>query len=399
MDRRTRGVVIAAFIAQALAIGATIGSFSLFMRPVGEAFEASTLEMSSGVALITLTLAVCGLPIGMWLDRGSPRRIMFTGCAILTTGLMLASHAQSLWVLGVLCVFTGTGIPMLGPLTTAAVVGKAADEQRGRALGIANLGAPVGGVAFALTAGFVLDAWDWRVTLRCFAGIIACLGPAAIALGIPKDLGAQAGASQDAVPEGEVWTPKRLLTSPAFRLIALILGIGMGAAAGWSAHIAPFLTDLGASTRYAGLLVGGTQAAMGIGTVALGAMADRHSGTAILVGAFLVQFTCFALLLGGFGLPVSSLALVVSGAAAGGFLPVLGHLLAERFGTASLGRAMGLASIALLPFGFGLPMVAGALRDASGDYATTLMLCGALVLVGIGAVAGLIRQARDDAAD
>ena len=58
MDRRTRGVIAAAFIAQALGIGATIGAFSLFVRPIADGFSATTFEASAGLSLITMTLAM-----------------------------------------------------------------------------------------------------------------------------------------------------------------------------------------------------------------------------------------------------------------------------------------------------------------------------------------------------
>jgi len=386
--------VIAGFVGQGLAIGATVGSFTLFVRPISEAFEASTLEVSAGIALITLALATSGVAVGIWLDRGSPRSVMFTGCAILSSGLWLASLCETLSALALLCVLIGAGIPMLGPLATAAVVTKASDLQRGRALGIANLGVPIGGVVFALTAGFALQAWDWRATLQLFAGIAVIVGFPAIALGIPSDLGSRSRADVDPNSDRGVWTARRLLASPVFRTTALILGIAMGTTAGWSAHIAPYLDDIGASKRYAGFLVGGVQAAMGVGTVCLGTLADRRSGIAILVVAFLVQLASFAVLLGGFGLTISSVALLLSGLAAGGYLPVMAHLLAERFGSANLGRAMGLANVALLPLGVGLPMLAGALRDTTGGYGSTMVLCGALFVIGIGGLSALSRQPR-----
>jgi predicted MFS family arabinose efflux permease len=394
MNRRTIGVIVAAFIAQGIAIGSTIASFTLFLRPVAESFDASTLEVSIGVSLMTLSLAACGVPIGIWLDRGSPKKVMFTGCTIMTTALGLASQAQSLGMLAVLCVLAGIGIPMLGPLTTAAVVGKVATEQRGRALGIANLGLPVFGIGFALTAGFAIEAWGWRATLQLFSAIIFVFGFPAIAFGIPIDLGADLRMQADSSGGGETWTPKHLLASPNFRMIALILGIGMGITTGWTAHVAPFLIDLKASMRFAGGMLGGMQGAMMIGTFVLGAMADRHSPVRILLGVFAVQTACFALLFADLGLSVASAMLLVSGVASGGLLPVMSHLFANKFGSGNLGRSMGLANLAILPFGFGLPMIAGGLRDATGSYSTTILLCLCLLLVGIAAIASLARLER-----
>lgn len=394
MSPEVRRIVAATLVAQAVAIGTTIGAFSLFVRPLADAFAASTLQVSAGLSLITMMLGICGIPIGMWLDRGSPRRIMVTGCAIMATALVLASCATALWQLALACILCGSGVPMLGPVTTAAVVGKAAPPAlRGRALGLANLGVPLGGLAFALIGAFAIDAWGWRVALRLFALLaVVCVLPA-VSLAIPADrVGHAAPTSRDGREE-VAWTPARLLRSPAFRLAALALGVGMGTTAGWVAHLAPFLQDLGASTRYAGVVVGATQGLALVGTLTLGALADRRGSVGILVGILAVQASCFALLYAGPGLGAASAAAIVAGMVSGGVLPVYGHLLAERFGAGALGRAMGLSNVALLPFGFGLPILGGALRDATGSYQSMLAVCAGLLCVGIGVLA-LLRGRR-----
>ena len=136
------------------------------------------------------------------------------------------------------------------------------------------------------------------------------------------------------------------------------------------------------------------QGAMMVGTLVLGAMADRRSPVRILLGVFGVQIACFGVLFSDFGLIAASAALLIAGVATGGLLPVLSHLFAEQFGTANLGRSMGLANLAILPFGFSLPMLAGWLRDTTGSYSTTTLLCMALVLVGAFAVTELSATLR-----
>ena len=133
---------------------------------------------------------------------------------------------------------------------------------------------------------------------------------------------------------------------------------------------------------------------MVIGTLGLGFLADRRSGVAILMFVFSIQLGSFAVLLTDPELWVVFASLLVSGIVAGGFLPVIGHLIAEQFGAANLGRAMGIANLGLLPFGFGLPMIAGALRDASGSYRAVMILCMGLLFVAVVALALLARQIR-----
>ena len=59
----------------------------------------------------------------------------------------------------------------------------------------------------------------------------------------------------------------------------------------------------------------------------------------------------------------------------------------------ALGRAVGLANLCLLPFGTGLPLVAGALRDAQGSYDTVLLVCMGLLGAGV-AMLGVLARTR-----
>ncbi len=384
MNRREIGIVAATFLAQAAAIGATIGAFSLFVRPLAEDFEATTLTITTGLALITFTLAGCGIFVGSWLDRGEPRRIMWVGSTIVVIGLVLASQATELWQLGLLCVWVGTGIPMLGPLTTAAVIGKAFDENRGRALGIASMGLSFGGLAYAFLATAVLEVSDWRSAYLGFAFFTALITYPVIAWGIPGDLGqaSRAATASDHGDEGG-WTPAMLIGSKAFILAALVFGIGAGTVAGWSPHMASYLEDLGASTRQQGLVVGLTQGLAVIGTLGAGFLLDRRGSTSLLIGILVICTACFGGLLLGPPLPLVFVLMLGFGIANGGLFPTFSHLIAERFGTASVGRAMGLSNLFMLPFGFGLPLAGGALRDLQGNYSGTIALCLALLAAGL----------------
>ena len=397
MDRRTRGVIATAFVAQGLGIGSTIGAFSLFVRPIADGFSATTFEASAGLSLITMMLAMCGVPVGSWLDRGSPRHVMFTGCTILSATLLFASQAQSLLQLALACLVAGTAVPMLGPLTTAAVVSKATTAERGRALGIANLGVPIGGVIFAILGGTLIDASGWRTALQTFAIVVCAVGYTAIYLGIPKDLGVQSSDGAIQPSTGESWPPGRLMKSQIFLLIAAALGIGMGTNAGWISQAASFLHDQGATSQIAGVVIGATQGSMLIGTLYLGALVDRRDGVMILICVFVVQTVCFAIMMTGPGLPVVTAALIVFGIAAGGYLPVFGHLLAEQFGAANTGRTMGLANLAILPLGFGLPMITGGMRDSGGHYQGAMLLCISILSCGIAVLVALSRKRKKSA--
>ena len=64
--------------------------------------------------------------------------------------------------------------------------------------------------------------------------------------------------------------------------------------------------------------------------------------------------------------------IVLYGFASGGLLPVYASTIGRLFGAASFGSVMGLAGLVMLPFGAAAPVVAGAVRDATGSYVSAL---------------------------
>jgi predicted MFS family arabinose efflux permease len=177
----------------------------------------------------------------------------------------------------------------------------------------------------------------------------------------------------------EEWTPRRLLRAPVFLMSALVLGITIGTNAGWSAHLAPFVRDLGASTGQASLYIGSAQGIAILGTLGFGYLADRRSPTSLIAVLLAVQVACLTLFLAEPGLGWLAAGVLLFGLMGGAMMPVYSQLLAQRFGAASLGKAMGLSNLFLLPFGFGLPMIGGALRDSQGSYSGMIALCAGML--------------------
>ena len=73
-------------------------------------------------------------------------------------------------------------------------------------------------------------------------------------------------------------------------------------------------------------------------------------------------------------------------------MPVYAAFIGRLFGARSFGSVMGLGGLVMLPFGAAAPVLAGALRDASGSYASALLAFVAAFSLGAGLIA-LIRPA------
>ena len=103
-------VVLAACLGVMAGFGSLfVYTFSVFVKPLATEFGWSREAISSGFAIAAVTLGVCSPPLGRWIDRFGPRRIILAcmtiyGCAIASLSLLHSGLWQfylSCFVLGV----------------------------------------------------------------------------------------------------------------------------------------------------------------------------------------------------------------------------------------------------------------------------------------------------------
>jgi MFS family permease len=351
-----------------------------------------------------LAMAAGGTAVGALVDRRSVRGILVAGALLASASLFGLSRATALWQLGLLFgAGVGGGAAMLGILPSSALVSRWYLRARGRALGVANMGPPAGTVLFALAGGTLVPALGWRATLALAALAPLLLVPALLlvvadrpeALGQRPD-GAEAepardGAAHAAPAADPAWSARALLASRAFWGASLAMGlVGGGLGAGWSSQVVPFAADLGLSAAEGAVAVA-LGAGLAIpGTLACGTLSDRIDPPRLFLALIAVLAAAFGLL---FTAPSHASLLAASalfGLASGGVLPVFNAMVVRGFGAASFGTALGISGLVQLPFPFAGPVLAGALRDGTGGYATTLLV----FLAALGAAALCLALAR-----
>jgi MFS family permease len=333
------GVVAVGFVTQAVAMGFSLATYSLFVPALIEDFGASRMQATLGVSTMFAMMTLIGPVTGRLLDLRSIRAVMTAGALLNASCLALMYGASTLWQLGLLFgVGVAFGTSMLGPLASATVVAKWFERKRGRALGLANMGGPAGGLLIAPIAGALIESFGWRTTLLFYAAGTLLVIPAIwlVIRNRPEDLGQVPDGEGEVVEreiqtEPTVWTTERLVRFTGFWALALAISALASTGSGWGANVVPYAQDL---------------------------------------NGFLFI-------------------MCVSGIVGGGMMPVYTMLIARIFGPASFGRVMGLAGLVVMPFSFAAPPTAGALRDVTGSYGPALLLfigvlaLGALVLLAL----------------
>jgi MFS family permease len=374
-------IVAVGLMAQAITIGLTIIPFGFFTTPLVEEFGASIAEVALGLGIFTITMTAVGGLIGRLLDNGSIRAVMACGSLVMAASFYAMSLATELWQLAALFgLGVASGVTMAGPLPATTVIAKWFDRKRGFAVGIASTGPLVGGALLTPLVGWLLDTTGWRETLQIFAGISILIAPLALIVvrNTPEDIGQRVDGSTDetatqaGASSGRELSAREILHSRNFWALALAIGIVFGLGTGWSANVPRFGEDLGHAGPRMSILIGVASAAGAIATLIFGGLADRVGNRALLWACISGQGSALLILATAPADALFAVGIVLFGFAGGGLLPVYAAYIGRLFGAASFGSVMGLAGLVMLPFGATAPVLAGAVRDATGSYVAAL---------------------------
>src|SRR5262249_8006334 len=83
----------------------------------------------------------------------------------------LLSYVDSLASFYVLYLFLGVGLGGIGPTTVGKVISQWFVAKRGRAMGIALIGAGGGGLVLVPLAGFLIETFNWRTAYQGLAAL------------------------------------------------------------------------------------------------------------------------------------------------------------------------------------------------------------------------------------
>jgi sugar phosphate permease len=376
--------------------GSAVATLSIFVEPMTHEFGWTRTEISAAVSAGGILGALVAPALGAFLDRNGARAVL--GLAVLLTGVsvLLLSFTQSLAFFFLFyCIarmsFAGPyDLGIYGSVVSWFV------RRRAFATSIATLAQMTGLVAMPLIAHFVMQAADWRTAWVAIGVTVLLIGfvPTwVLHMRRPEDIGQrpdgdpapQALAGRGASPAfaaEPAYTRRQALRTPAFWLLSLFTLLVYPVQAGISLHQAPLLIERGLDP---------TVAATAVSTFAL---LSAIAGFAYGFWPRRVALR-FALALVGLSLGASSVlmanvhsAALAYGAAAlfglgvGGLLTMLPIAWADYFGRASYGAIRGVAlSVQVLAQAAG-PVLSGALRDWTGNYAVSLATFAALAFAG-----------------
>ena len=360
-------VVVACFATLFLTTGVGFFTFSVFMIPLEQSFQASRTAITA-VSSITALVAGFATPVvGMLIHSWGSRVVI--GCGAVVTGgaFLLMSIATSLWQLYLFGCVMGVGLAATTIVPAQTLVSHWFVRRRGTAMGIVMIGTALGGIVFAPLAHDLIEAFDWRTAYTAFGvAVPLVIVPLAIlvirrspeSIGLRPD-GDLEGGTDSTAEQGDAKESTGLSTSEAVRtrsfwcLFFVRFFMVMGTAT-IAAHIVPIVvaSELGG--------IEGPEAAMLIGSRTIrdflivsiagkllgGYAAERLPKRLVLVVQFAFMIVAAGIL---FALesPLALFLFVLLYGMGNGGSVVYPLVVAENFGVKSFSRTLGIMGVPL----------------------------------------------------
>ena len=382
-------------------------TFSTFLKPLTQEFGWSRAETATAFSLYLL---VAGLVLPFWgwlIDHVGARWVFLLSALIDGVALLLLSTVHSLTGFYSLYLFLGVGLAGIGPMPVGKVVTQWFVAKRGRAMGIALVGASGGGLVLVPLCGFLIAEYSWRVAYQVLAalslgGMLPLVwffvvntpeekGLRPLGQDSPAQTTAPMAPEQKQEPRSQDWTLRQALSTSTFWLLAVAFGLGLMAAGAVHAHQVAFLQDAGYTLERAATITGISLGMSMAGRFVAGWVSEhvRHPHS-ILAGCLCLQAVGIGALpyLDSLGFWALALFVPLFGLGYGGMIVLWPLTVGHNFGQQSFGAIAGVLGMLGLSLGGALgPIIAGAIYDNTGSYDWAFLSCVGVFFVGAGAAA------------
>ncbi len=382
-------IVIAGFFVM-LAYSASRSVFGIFFNPMVDEFRWSAALLSGAFSLSIVMDGTLGMVTGRLTDRFGPR-VVLVGCGLLAgAGYLLMALVTNLWQLYLVYgIMIGTGMAgIFVPVITD--LSRWFTARRNTMNGIALAGTGVGTLVVAPVAYWLISTYSWQKAYIVIgiAFMLLVLVPAQFMRRLPSQRDSArepepvSQQRRKPAPDSRNYTLGEALRTKEMWLVFCMFFFFGYAAMSVSVHIVPHMINVNiaagiAATIYA--VIGGVNIA---GRLLFGWFGDRLGsrqtyllGLAVIAGSaiwllFIHEVWMFYLFA------------VVWGFSAGGMGSVQTSIVAELFGTKSIGLLFGVCGLGVMIGGSVGPVLSGYLFDVYGNYQVAFIICASFAAAG-----------------
>lgn len=379
---------------------------SPLMKPITDDLGWTRSGYATAMNFRLLLLMLVAPRAGDLVDRFGARSVLAAGALLMGVGTLALSGMRSLAGLYAANLVIGPGQACIGSVAGSALVLRLFRRRRGLAVGILNGGDNFVTSGVHVASAALLVRGGWRSALGALG--IAYLALAALIWAVlrPNEGGASdepspPDPSRDATGEpssaggagdvgiGPVEMPWReptfwLLLAAYVPIYAFITSVGL--------HFPAYQRDLGRSPELASQLYGLSTMVGAFGSVAFGWLAERGSARLALLVTVAGLAVTSVFLWVPLGLAATWAWAAAFGVANAGAVALLALVLAECFGSARIGRLMGVAMVFCMAGTIAGNFFAAGIFDRFGSYAPVWRAYSALMLATLVPVALLARR-------
>ena len=367
-------------------------TFGVFLPEIQEDTGWTRETLSRAFAFYVFLYGILGIVTGSAVDRFGPRPVIALGGLLLGFGYFSLSRTEEIWELYLyLSVVAAAGMSAAFVPCNSTVI-RWFERYRGRALGIAMMGASIGNIAFPPLAVLLIGLAGWRAAYAWLGALgVSIVGVAAYF--ILRDPGVMNLQPDGAVPDGEgageggaaegarvpprrggpvatryPWTLAEARRTGVLWLMTAIFFLSWLVVFLPVVHLAPYAADLGMDPLRASSVISAIGLGGVLGRPLLGAISDRVGRIPAMLLTFGTQALVFTL----FPISHSWVALCLEatafGFAYGGGTTLFAAVVGDYYGRAATGAIVGFVfALAGSAAAFG-PWLAGYAIDTTGSY-------------------------------
>jgi len=370
--RSSYGWVVVTISAIGLLFGAfpiVVSSFSIFFQSFVQEFHAGRAAISLALTIHNVVAAFLAAWIGRLSDRFGVRRVILPGLVILGLVLLSAQAIGSkVWQLYIFYAMLGAVSNATTSVPYGVIVSRWFNRRRGLALGLTQAGLGVGAIVMPALVHLLIARYGWRFAFAISGCAVLIIPMPMIALFL-KEASPPASSLVDSASrqiEGLDWGDIRKARTFWVMIASFVLaGASVQACV---IHIAPLLSDRGATATFATLAVSVAGLAMLAGRAGTGYFLDRYFGPHVALVLFAMAALGMALLATGVTGEFALLSVFIVGLAFGAELDVIAYLISRYFGLRALGVAFGVAFGSFVLAGGIGPLLMGFAFDRTGSY-------------------------------
>ena len=348
------------------------------------------MSFSFGLIIVAITSPF----VGKMTDVLGPRKVVFAGTLVLSTGIALLATMTNQWQLFAYYGLASVGFSMSSSVPVSAMIVKWFPENKGLINGIVFSGVGTGGFVIGFWSGQLIAGAGWVSTLNLLALWIFLVQFPVVFLGIKNPTlslkskkTTNLKAASDKISDDGL-TLKESVRSYEFWIIAMLLFSALASSTATFSQIQPFLLDVGYSLSTANLFVSLNGLAAVVAKFTYSFLSDRFSVKKILIYSSWAALIGPLLMVGvteyDFPRYLALVVPIILGSSGTAFSALIAIISAAAFGRKQIGAITGSLGFALL-LGMAVgPGFVGLLFETTSGYLipiTGLILFNVLFII------------------